>query len=89
MFSLRLTPVEEQDKQTRLFGELQKTCKEDALTRHKHNDWISEESWQLIAHRAMLRCTGRLCQTGGVVYIIKLAQLFAMIGLTKRLWSDQ
>ncbi len=31
----------------------------------KQNDWILEESWQLIAHRAMLRRTGRLCQTGG------------------------
>jgi hypothetical protein len=29
------------------------------------NDWISAETWRLIAHRAMLRCTGRLCQTGG------------------------
>ncbi len=28
-------------------------------------DWILEESWGLIAHQAMLRRTGRLCQTGG------------------------
>jgi hypothetical protein len=33
--------------------------------RHKCNNWISEESWQLIAHRAMLRCTSCLCQMGG------------------------
>jgi hypothetical protein len=31
----------------------------------KRSDWISEESWWLIAHRAMLRRTGRLCQMGG------------------------
>ncbi len=24
-----------------------------------------EESWQLIAHQVMLRCTSRLCKTGG------------------------
>jgi hypothetical protein len=65
MFSLQLPSVEEQDEQTRLFGELRKSCKEDALTRWKQNDWILEESWQQIAHRAMLCCTGRLCQTGG------------------------
>jgi hypothetical protein len=57
--------VEEQDQQTGLFGELQKTCKEDAPTKRKRNDWILEESWQLIAHRAMLCHTGRLCQAGG------------------------
>jgi hypothetical protein len=62
---LQLPPVEEQDEQMRLFGELQKTCKEDAPTRRKHIDWISKENWQLIAHRAMLRRTGRLCQTVG------------------------
>ncbi len=28
-------------------------------------DWILEESWRLIAHRVMLRRTGRLCPTGG------------------------
>jgi hypothetical protein len=50
--------VEEQDQQTRLFGELWKTCEEDAPTKWKQNDWILEE-------RAMLRHTGRLCQAGG------------------------
>ncbi len=64
-FPLQLLPVEEQDQQTRLFGELQKTCEEDAPTRQKQNDWILEESWRLIAHWAMLRHTGRLCQAGG------------------------
>jgi hypothetical protein len=64
-FPLQLPPVEEQDEQTRLFGELQKTCKEDAMTRRKHIDWILNKSWRLIAHQAMLRRTGRLCQTGG------------------------
>ncbi len=57
--------MEEQDAQTRQFGELQTTWEDDALTRRKRSDWISEESWRLIAHRAMLRRTGRLCQTGG------------------------
>ncbi len=57
--------MEEQDQQTRLFGELRKTCEKDAPTKRKRNDWISEESWRLIAHRAMLRHTGRLCQAGG------------------------
>ncbi len=33
--------------------------------RRKQNDWISEESWRLIAHRAMLCHTGRLCLAGG------------------------
>jgi hypothetical protein len=33
--------------------------------KRKQNDWISEESWRLIAHRAMLRHAGRLCQAGG------------------------
>ncbi len=32
--------------------------------RMKYN-WISEESWRLIAHQAMLCRTGCLCQTGG------------------------
>jgi hypothetical protein len=64
-FPLQLPSVEEQDEQTRLLGELRKSCKEDALMWWKPNDWISEESWQLIAHRTMLCRTGRLCQTGG------------------------
>jgi hypothetical protein len=33
--------------------------------RRLKNGWISEESWWLIPHQAMLRRTGRLCQTGG------------------------
>ena len=65
MFPLQLPPVEEQDEQMHLFGELQKTCKEDTPMRRKHIDWISKESWRLIANRAMLRRTGHLCQTGG------------------------
>jgi hypothetical protein len=64
-FPLQLSPVEEQDQQMHLFGELQKTCEEETPTRRKQNDWILEESWQLIAHQAMLRRTGRLCRTGG------------------------
>jgi hypothetical protein len=64
-YPLQIPPVEEQDEQTRLFGELRKTCEEETPTRRKQNDWILEESWQLIAHRAMLRRTSRLCQMGG------------------------
>ncbi len=33
--------------------------------RRLKNGWILEESWRLIAHQAMLRRTGRLCQAGG------------------------
>jgi hypothetical protein len=33
--------------------------------RRLKNGWISEESWRLIAHRAMLHRTCRLCKTGG------------------------
>ncbi len=33
--------------------------------RRLKNGWILEESWQLIAHRAMLHRTGHLCQAGG------------------------
>jgi hypothetical protein len=64
-FPLQLPPVEEQDEQTRRFGELREACRSDTPTRQKRNDWISEETWRLIAHRAMLRHTGCLCCTGG------------------------
>jgi hypothetical protein len=64
-FPLQLPPVEEQDQQTHLFGELQKTCKVNTMMRRLKNGWILEESWRLITHQAMLRRTGHLCQTGG------------------------
>jgi hypothetical protein len=67
-FPLQLPPVDEQDEQTGLFRELQKTCEEETPTRRKRNDWILEESWWLIAHRAMLRCTSRLSQMGGALF---------------------
>jgi hypothetical protein len=67
-YPLQLLPVEEQDEQTHLFGELRKTCEEEMPMRRKQNNWILEESWQLLAHRAMLHCTGRLCQTGGALF---------------------
>jgi hypothetical protein len=44
MFPLQLPLVEEQDEQTRHFGEMRKSCNEDALMRQKWKDWISEES---------------------------------------------
>jgi hypothetical protein len=59
-FPLQLPPAEEQDAQTHLFGELRATCKDDAPTQRKRSDWISEESWRLITHWAMLRRTGRV-----------------------------
>jgi hypothetical protein len=34
------------------------------MMRRLKNGWILEESWQPIAHRAMLRRTSRLCQAG-------------------------
>jgi hypothetical protein len=37
-FPLQLPPAEEQDAQTRLFGELRATCKDDAPTRQKRSD---------------------------------------------------
>jgi hypothetical protein len=64
-FPLYLPPVEKQDQLTRLLGELQNTCKENATQQRMKYDWILEESWQLIAHRAMLCCTSRLCPKGG------------------------
>jgi hypothetical protein len=64
-FPLHLPPVEEQDQLTRLLGELRNTCEENATQWRMKYDWILEESWRLIAHRAMLRRTGHLCQTGG------------------------
>jgi hypothetical protein len=64
-FPLQLPPEAKQDVQTQLFGKLRATCEEDAPTRHTCSNWITEESWRLIAHRAMLRRTGRLCQAGG------------------------
>jgi hypothetical protein len=64
-FPLQFPPVEEQDQQTGLFGELQKTCEENVTMWGMKNDWILEESWQLLAHQATLRHTGRLCQMGG------------------------
>ncbi len=64
-FPLQLPLAEEQDEQTCLLGDLQKTCKENTPARQKGSNWIMKESWWLIAHQAMLRLTGRLCQTGG------------------------
>jgi hypothetical protein len=83
-FPLQHPPVEEQDEQTRLLGELQKTCEEDALVRQKRSDWISVESWRLIAHWVVLRCTGCLCQTGRHCLNAQLVHLFARIGLIRQ-----
>jgi hypothetical protein len=65
MFPLQLAPLGEQDGVTRLFGRLREECEETDPKKRPWNDWILEETWRLIAHRAMLRRAGRLCQTGG------------------------
>jgi hypothetical protein len=64
-FPLQLAPLGEQDGVTQLFGRLKEEYKEMDPKKRPWNDWISEETWRLIAHRAMLRRAGRLCQTGG------------------------
>jgi hypothetical protein len=64
-FPLQLQQVEEQDQVTQNFGKLRERCMEMDPTKQPWNNWISQEIWQLIAHRAMLRHTGHLCQTGG------------------------
>ena len=64
-FPLQLAPLGEQDRVTRLFGSLREKCKEADPKKRPWNDLISAETWRLIAHRAMLHRTGRLCQTGG------------------------
>jgi hypothetical protein len=71
-FPLQLAPLGEQDRVTHLFGRLKEECKEAVPTKRPWNDWISAETWRLIAHRAMLRRTGRLCQTRGINYTVKL-----------------
>ncbi len=64
-FPLQLALLGEQNRVTRLFGSLREECEEADPTKRPWNDWISAETWRLIAHRAMLRHTGRLRQTGG------------------------
>jgi hypothetical protein len=82
-FPLHLPPVEEQDQLTRLLGELGNTCEENATQWQMKYDWILEESWQLIAHRAMLHRTGCLCQTGG-------HRMDRQIGVSlQKDWTDQ
>ncbi len=82
-FPLHLPPVKEQDQLTCLFGKLQNTCEENATQLRMKYDWISEESWRLIAHRAMLRRTGCLCQAGG-------HRMDRRIGVSiQKDWTDQ
>jgi len=64
-FPLQLAPLGEQDGVTRLFGKLKEECKETDPKQRPWNDWISEETWWLIAHQAMFRRASRLCQMGG------------------------
>ena len=58
-------PPGEQDKKTRLFEELKALCDHPDPKQHPRNDWISAKTWRLVAHRTMLRRTGRLCRLGG------------------------
>jgi hypothetical protein len=83
-FPLQLPLVEEQDEQTRLFGELRKSCKEDALTRRKQNDWILEESWRLIAHRASFAALAACAKQGGDVCTVKSVRRFAKVPSAQR-----
>ena len=64
-FPLQLPPLELQDEDTKIFGELRGECKEKDPASCPWNDWISKESWQLIANRAMLRRSSHLYQRGG------------------------
>jgi hypothetical protein len=82
-FPLHLPPVKEQDQLTRLFGELQNTCMENATQWQMKYDWILEESWRLIAHQVMLCRTGRLCPTGGRCMDCRIG-----VSLQKD-WTDQ
>ena len=64
-FHLQLPPVELQDGVTEIFRELRGECNEKDPVSCLWNNWISKEIWGLIAHQAMLRHSGRLCQRGG------------------------
>jgi hypothetical protein len=64
-FPLQLALLGEQDRVTQLIGKLREECEEADPMKRPWNNWILAETWRLIAHRAMLCCTGRLCQTGG------------------------
>ncbi len=63
-FPLQLPPVEEKDQVMQLFRKLQKEWVETDPMMQPWNHWISTETWRLITHRAILRCTSHLCQTG-------------------------
>ena len=64
-FPLQLPLVELQDGVTEIFRELRGECNEKDPVSCLWNSWISKETWGLIAHQAMLRHSGRLCQRGG------------------------
>ncbi len=49
-FPLQLAPLGEQDGVTRLFGRLREECEETDPKKRPWNNWISEETWRLIAH---------------------------------------
>ena len=50
---------------TRQFEELKASIVHPDPKHHLRNDWISTETWRLVANRTMLRWTGRLCRAGG------------------------
>ncbi len=49
-FPLQLAPLGEQDGVMRLFLRLKEECEETDPKKRPWNDWISEETWRLIAH---------------------------------------
>ena len=58
-------PPGEQDEMTCQFEELKATIVHPGPKHHPRNDWISMETWRLVANRMMLHRTGRLCRAGG------------------------
>jgi hypothetical protein len=57
-------PPWKQDKMTSQFEELKATINHPDPKQHPRNDWISTETWWLVAHRTMLSRTGCLCRAG-------------------------
>ena len=49
-FPLQLAPLGEQDGVTQIFGRLREECEEKDPTKRPWNNWISKETWRLIAH---------------------------------------
>ena len=59
-FPMRIPKVGPRNKMEAAFEELQSNCIKPPPRQAKSNAWISEETWQIIDHRATLRRMGRL-----------------------------